>query len=234
MNAMNLLLIDTSSPICCVALDVAGVMYVRRESNVQRHSGHILQMMEAVQQEAGINFGQISGIVWNAGPGSFTGLRIGASICQALSFCKQIPVLPVSSLELLASAALQQYAAACDNKYLAVAVDARMNGLYWARFYCQHGKLLRIEEDCLVGSAELESRIMKEREVEKDWIFAGDGWHLLGCAITVLPAVNIEPELMVSLAISVQESSWSHEPEKCVPAYLTSATHWQKRQRKSI
>lgn len=104
--ASPLLAIDTLSSICTVAiLGSDGSLHMRRGSGQRRHAREVLSLVDAVLDDSGLSLAALSAIAVINGPGSFTGLRIGATVAQGLAFSAGLPVIPVSSLELLAAAA---------------------------------------------------------------------------------------------------------------------------------
>jgi tRNA threonylcarbamoyladenosine biosynthesis protein TsaB len=238
-ESMSLLALDTSAGTCLVSLEVGDLLCVRRESNLRQHSGSILRMIDELLSEADVDCHKIERLAWNAGPGSFTGLRISASICQALSYSLQIPVLALSSLELMAASVVYGLSYSCDDVCLAVAADARMGGIYWACFNWHLGDLVRLEADQLVNSSDLHLLLQQRLENGKKWMLIGDGWSLLplanqmaGC--TYIPTVSIEASAMIAVAKLASSSRWSADPLICVPQYLNEATHWKKHQRKRL
>src|SRR3979490_1855420 len=81
---MNLLAIDTSTDFCSVAASRGEALFARHERAGQRHAERILDMVDQVLVEARLEFAQVQGIAYGAGPGSFTGLRIAAGVTQGL------------------------------------------------------------------------------------------------------------------------------------------------------
>jgi len=89
-------------------------------------------MMDAVLATAGIPKKSITHCAFANGPGAFTGIRIAASQAQGVGLALDIPLLPVSTLAVLAQTSLDKFS---TNKIL-VALDARMAEIYWA-VYCR-------------------------------------------------------------------------------------------------
>jgi tRNA threonylcarbamoyladenosine biosynthesis protein TsaB len=119
---MTLLAIDTSTPIASVALDVGGV--VRKKSEpVTTYSERLLAMIDALCAEAQVPPRAITGVCCAAGPGSFTGLRMGLATAKGLCLATAAPLVLVPTLEALASEA--EAGARC-----VAAVDAYRGELY--------------------------------------------------------------------------------------------------------
>src|SRR5258706_8536754 len=94
---MNLLAIDTSTDACSVAASRGQAFFSRSEPALQRQAEKILGMVEDLLAEARLELGQIEGIAYGEGPGSFTGLRIAAGVTQGLAFARGIGVVGASS-----------------------------------------------------------------------------------------------------------------------------------------
>ena len=121
---MKLLAMDTVTERCSVALLVDDQCLARVEISANRHASLILPMVESLLAEGGLSLNGLDAVAFDRGPGSFTGLRIGAGVAQGLAFGASLPVIGVSSLEALA--------AACDHDRVLAALDARMGQVYWA------------------------------------------------------------------------------------------------------
>src|SRR3990172_5272359 len=119
---MKLLALDTATEVCTVALWLDGEVLERFEPGGQ-HSERILPMVDALLAQAGLALGQLDALAFGRGPGSFTGLRIGAGVAQGLAFGADLPVVPVSSLAALAQGQ--------DAPKVLAAYDARMQQVYW-------------------------------------------------------------------------------------------------------
>ncbi len=201
--------------------------FYRSENTSQRHSRHILGMIDHLMAEAEIQLDNLDLLAWNAGPGSFTGLRIGASVIQALAYSFALPVLSLSSLEMMAYAAWREALPAFDEPVsIAVAMDARMNGVYWARFISERGALKRIESDQLLESHLLES---KGRLCGDQCLMVGEGWQLYGPIGTKEFPVSVSAADVMALALTKGSESWLENPAECLPHYVQNTINWQKR-----
>ena len=122
----TLLALDTSGPACSVALLAGGNTLQTYELEAQKHTREILPLLDKLLQKGGIDKNAVEGIIISAGPGAFTGLRVGAAVAMGLAAAWDVPILPVSSLALLA-ATVRRHSGA--GKILAV-MDARMGEVY--------------------------------------------------------------------------------------------------------
>jgi tRNA threonylcarbamoyladenosine biosynthesis protein TsaB len=99
----RVLCLDTSTPTARVALlDETGRALAGAEATADRHSAHVLKLCDDVLRGAGVRPEQLSAVACGAGPGSFTGLRVGLSVAKGLALATGAPLLLVSSLQALA------------------------------------------------------------------------------------------------------------------------------------
>lgn len=126
---MKLLAIETSTEACSVALDLDGDVRERFAMSPRAHAERLLPWVEEVLGEGGVELPELDAIAFSRGPGSFTSLRIGIGVVQGLAWGAALPVVPVSSLQTTAQAAL----AAGVGRAL-VALDARMGEVWTGRF----------------------------------------------------------------------------------------------------
>ena len=134
---MKLLAIDTASARCSAALWQDGAVLRQSADTARDHARLILPMIESLLAEAGLGLRQLDGIAFGRGPGSFTGLRIAASVTQGLAEGAGLPVLPVSDLRALAAQALEAGPVPREGLLLGC-MDARMGEIYWGAFEVQH------------------------------------------------------------------------------------------------
>ena len=99
---MNILALDTSTEYLSLALSLAGELHTHDSHAGQSHSREILPALRALLDKAGIEMQALDGIAFGAGPGSFTGLRIGCGVAQGLAFGAGLPVVGISTLMALA------------------------------------------------------------------------------------------------------------------------------------
>lgn len=164
----TLLALDTATEACSVALLHNGQVFSRYAVIPRLHAQRILPMISEVLAEAGIAKTAIDAIAFGRGPGAFTGLRIAVGIVQGLAFALACPVLPVSNLAAIAQRACREYGAT----QVAVAIDARMDEVYWGCYSLVDGDV------CLQGVEAVlaPERAQLPRSACGDWFAAGTGW----------------------------------------------------------
>lgn len=128
-SATTLLALDTATELCSVALLKKGQVFIREQLDPQGHSRLVLQMIEEVLEEGKTKRSDLEAVSYDAGPGSFTGIRIGAGVAQGISIGLKIPVLGISSLMILAESVGDENP---DQRPVLAAIDARMKQIYWA------------------------------------------------------------------------------------------------------
>ena len=100
----SILCIETSTKNCSVSLCRDGhcICSIDHYSEKYSHSNHLHSYIEKILEQAEVPFRELNAICVSKGPGSFTGLRIGASSAKGLAYGLEIPILSIESLELMA------------------------------------------------------------------------------------------------------------------------------------
>ena len=101
---MNILSIDSSGPILSLTLKLDDKVSNFSDEQKSRASQIILSSIDALLLKSKIEVNDLDAIVFNKGPASFTGTRVAASVCQAIGYTQDIPVIGISSLSLMAFA----------------------------------------------------------------------------------------------------------------------------------
>lgn len=164
---MKILGIDSSGLTASVAVMSEGILTGEYTiHNKKTHSQTLLPMISDMLLMAEIKPEELDGIAVSAGPGSFTGLRIGASTAKGLAWTLGIPVVPVSSLMGLAANVTQRGAVVCP------IMDARRNQVYFGIYRITEGLpevLLEPE------AAAIEDAIACAGRIGEEIIYIGDG-----------------------------------------------------------
>ena len=166
---MRLIAIETATEWCSVALWHDGETAALETRAGNRHADRVLPMLEQLLASAGTAMSQLDAIAFGAGPGSFTGLRIGCGVAQGIAFARDLPVLGISTLEAIA----EESGAAS----VIAALDARMGEVYCAA-YRRAGKLWRE-----VHPPECIAPAHAPRPAGADWTGCGNGFTLYRAAL---------------------------------------------------
>ena len=144
---MKVLGLDTATSGCSAALWIDGRVTARRAEPMARGQAEALvPMVEAVLADAGLRFTDLDRIAVTVGPGAFTGVRLAVALAQGIALALDRPVLPVSTLAVLAAGAP---AAAGDR--IVAAIDARMGEVYLGAFDRGGGEPRALMPERVVG-----------------------------------------------------------------------------------
>ena len=126
------LAMDTVFDQCSIAiLDASGqVLSSRTETGKRQQTQQILPMIDAALSEAKLRLADVEALIFNRGPGAFSGIRINTAVVQALSVAHDLPCVGVSSLQAIAQQAYQQYGLT----QVYSALDARMQQVYFGQY----------------------------------------------------------------------------------------------------
>lgn len=168
---MNLLAIDSCTEFCSVSLWTNGIKVNRFIQGLAKSSGLVLDLCDSVFVEAQFKAADLDAILYTRGPGAFTGVRMCVSVVQGISLAHNIPTKGYSTLELIGFSAAKKH----PSKSIAVALDARMNEVYWGIY--EGGKL---SNECLKKPNEV-------GRLDANFIGVGSGWAVFAdtlCAQT--------------------------------------------------
>ena len=139
----NILAIDTSSAWCSVALSLKGqAVQFRHEAVTAGASQLLLPWIESLLSDANASLNDLDAIAVGIGPGAFTGVRLGVAAVQGLAVSQNIPVVPVCSLDAIAAQLLDSAVFKSSHpQHLMIAIDARMQEVYWASYDIEDNRL---------------------------------------------------------------------------------------------
>lgn len=124
-----ILSLETSAAQCSVALHKKGKILDTLEiSEGQAHASKLAILINEIFQKTGINFNELSAVAVSAGPGSYTGLRIGVSTAKGICYALNIPLISVSTLDLLTFQFLHNQPV--KNGLLCAMIDAKRMEVY--------------------------------------------------------------------------------------------------------
>ena len=160
------------------------------------HSATLMPMAVHLLENTGLTLDEMDVVAVAAGPGSFTGVRIGVAAAKGLAWPGDKPCAPCSTLESMAWQCAHMEGEIC------AAMDARRNQVYCARFRAEGGNLTRLTPDRALGLDRLSEEI---RASGKPQTLVGDGAHLVRRALEErgLPCLLMPPHLLYQTAWGV-------------------------------
>jgi tRNA threonylcarbamoyladenosine biosynthesis protein TsaB len=218
VNATRIIHIETATTTCSVAAGENGVLVaVRSVHDGYKHAENLLRLVEEVLQEAGWKNDELSAIAVSAGPGSYTGLRIGVSTAKGLCYALDIPLIAISTLYSLASGFRRQFPD--SDVLLCPMLDARRMEVYTALF---SKNLERLKPDAPLIVETLES---VPELLEQPIVFFGDGAEKCEVVLahpnaTFNNSIQLSAEDMVQSAIDLYLSQTFEDLAYFEPEYL--------------
>ena len=184
---MKILAFETSAKAASVALLDGGKLLAESYQNTGlTHSQTIMVMAQDLLKSCGLSARDVEAVAVAAGPGSFTGVRIGVAAAKGFAWGAELPCYGVSTLEAMARTM------GVWQGYIVPAMDARRSQVYTAVFHAEKGVITRVEEDMAISLAELGEKI---KNYEENVFLVGDGALL--CYNTLLeevPQLVLPPE----------------------------------------
>jgi len=227
MTDVRLLAIDTSEEACSAALLIDESVSERLEIAPRRHSELILPMMDSLLTDAGLRVTDLDALAFARGPGSFTGVRIAASVVQGAALGAGLPVVPVSSLQALAQGCLRERGA----EMVLSALDARMHEVYWGAYRVDAAGIMRALTD---------ETVCEPSQVPVPdggtWTGAGSGWQsyadVLARRCGGNPAFDADARVcardVAVLAGRLYAEGHLVSAEHALPVYLRNEVAWAK------
>ena len=184
---MKILAFETSAKAASVAITDNGKLLGESYQNTGlTHSQTLMVMAEDLLKACNLSVKDVEAVAVAAGPGSFTGVRIGVAAAKGFAWGAELPCYGVSTLEAMA------FNLGVWEGYVVPAMDARRSQVYTAIFRAEKGVLTRVEEDMAVSLAELGEKI---KNFAQPVFLVGDGALL--CYNTLLeevPGLVLPPE----------------------------------------
>lgn len=194
---MKILALDSSAVVASVALcDGERLLAEYTLNNGNTHSETLLPMIETILSHFGFTVDDIELFAATTGPGSFTGVRIGAATLKGLAFAKNMPCVGVSTLEALAENAASLGGLICP------VMNARRAQVYTALFRSDGKTLMRLMPDSALAITELDELLAAYGE---PIVFVGDGYRITLEALQKTEVREIPDRLRHQSAYSVAQ-----------------------------
>lgn len=218
---MKLLALESSAKAAsCAVLEDGEIIASAWQATGLTHSRTLLPMVKDMLENSELTIGNMDAVAVAAGPGSFTGLRIGIAAVKGLAWAAELPCVPVSTLEAMA------WPLAHLKATIVCAMDARRQQIYNAVFRADGGTLTRLREDRAIS---LEDAAVDLKPLDGEpMVIVGDGAQLcfdflrmndVGCQMA--PGC-----LRLQSAVGVGLAAWRNWPEgqvnaqELTPVYL--------------
>lgn len=143
-----------------------GVLAEFHTTRGRRHAETLVPAIDFVCRSAGIDMSEVRVVAVDVGPGLFTGLRVGVATAKAMAQALRVPVIGLSSLDLLA------YPLRHSDRLVVPVVDARRDEVYWASYRSVPGGIQRLSEYRLSTPGDLAAELAASR---KPVLLAGEG-----------------------------------------------------------
>lgn len=217
---MKILALDASTEACSAAVYVNGEIVERLTIAPRKHIEILMPMIKEVMAESELEFSDLNGLAFSAGPGSFAGLRIACGFAQGLGSGLDLPIVPVSTLATLALPLLEEHPEA---KVMPM-MDAKMQEVYWGLYALDEEGELKILESDQVSSLDA---LYEQYEGKGEGIIGvGDGWLLDEESATIIGADQVADKKhprageVALLAIDDLEKGLGLYADQVSPIYL--------------
>lgn len=216
--SLKILALDTATDACSAALLIDNQIHEQFLVAKQQHAALILPMLDQLLQTHELSLSQLDAVAFSCGPGSFTGIRIAASVVQAIAFAHNLPVIRISTLQALAQKAYREQ----SSEAVLACLDARMQEIYWGVYTLQENQLMQaIAPDTLIKPEAV------HLPYSTAWLGVGSGWESyfetlqakLG-AIKWLPQYFPQARDIAQLAVNEWHKGNMVTAEYALPVYL--------------
>ena len=164
---MKILAVDTSATAASVAVAEENKLIGEFSINTAlTHSQTLMPMVDVLLKNTGLSVNDINAVAVNAGPGSFTGVRIGVAAVKGIAFPKNLPCVSVSTLESMAYNMLGNDCVVCS------VMDARCSQVYNALFRVKGCTVTRMTDDRALSLTDLKNEL---RNINEKVVLVGDG-----------------------------------------------------------
>ena len=207
------LAMDTVFDQCSIAiLDSEGtVISSHTEVGKRMQTQQILPMIDAALKDSQLKLANIKALIFNRGPGAFSGIRINTAVVQALSVAHDIPCVGISSLQAIAQSAYAEYG--CTEVYSAL--DARMQQVYFGQYILLDGIMQPADVDT-------EQLLNYESKTPFKLAIAGNGAGLLTLQDAQVIYDDITPDAAIigQLGIAQFKATGGTDAAQALPKYL--------------
>jgi tRNA threonylcarbamoyladenosine biosynthesis protein TsaB len=222
---VNFLALDASTEALSIVLSVNGEVFHHFEECPQQHSQKILPLIDSLLAKANCNLKDLDVIGFGQGPGSFTGVRISVAIAQGLAYACKLPLVGVSTLQMMAQQAYEN----TGEKTVLSAIDARMGEIYFAHYVLDENNVMSLVAD---------EQVLKPEHLSLNGLqglAVGTGWQtypetLEGAKqITLSSSIKLPDALFMSASVVNKFNlGQTVEASQAQPKYVRDTVTWKK------
>jgi tRNA threonylcarbamoyladenosine biosynthesis protein TsaB len=224
--------IETATPqVGCALGGQEGTLASFHAARGRRHAEILAPAIEFVRRQAQVELDEVSAVAVDVGPGLFTGLRVGVATAKALATALRIPLIGLTSLDLLA------YPERRSGRLIAAMVDARRGEVFWALYRQVPGGVQRLTDYAVTAPGEVASELMARGT---ETLALGDGARRYAQVLGEVSSVEVggvgsaypSASVLVELAQPLGLREEFVHPSELAPLYLRKADtriNWQQR-----
>lgn len=224
----NFLAIDTSTDICSLSLKIENTVFsLNNNSKDKKNNQIILDSLYKLLKDSNASIDDLDAIILSAGPGSFTGLRIATSVAQALAYSKNIKIIRLSSLQIIAEFLRENLNNIDDSQKIFVAQDARKNEIYFSEYTKQNLLNFDYIEEQLLTEQQVCDYLMENQKLENNF-FLGNAWDAFAELKSLCDKYSLKyrevlfPDVQYCFKLAEQYYSSGKllEPHDALPIYI--------------
>ena len=211
------LAMDTVFDQCSIAIldDTSKVVSLQTETGKRMQTQQILPMIDAALSTSQLSLADMQALIFNRGPGAFSGIRINTAVVQALSVAHDVPCVGISSLQAIAQSAYQQYG--LTEVYSAL--DARMQQVYFGHFVVIDNFMQPVHQE---NSEDPEQLLDYDCPTLLNIPIVGDGASLLTLHDGQIIHADIRPDAAIigQLGVAQFKRAGGTDAAQALPKYL--------------
>lgn len=220
-----LLAVETSGPLCSLAIHVAGRWFEDTQNVERLHNRVVLNILQSLTVSAGVRRKDFDAVAFGAGPGSFTGIRIAAAVAQGVAFACNALVLPVRSSQALAAVVERDSRWPQAERVLTV-TRSRRDAYYVAGYsFAADGVPVQFLDDRLHQGDEAPPDVL-----DVPWPGVGDRPPWWPAVRPFLDDVPVTARAVGELGLQMKERGEGLPAHAALPVYVSGDSPWRPMQ----
>ncbi len=159
---IHILHLETAEDVCSVAISANGsTLLSLSETGHNLHASHLTLLIDSLIREVNISYAELHSLSISAGPGSYTGLRIGTATAKGICYALDIPLIAIETLDALAKTAMGKISIPTE-EILCPMLDARRMEVY-SKLINGSGKIISATEAKILDAHFYEEYLTKQQ-----------------------------------------------------------------------